>query len=50
MFPNAQFLHGEEAGREIGKRPVDPPNWATQGWTNAPSLYEVARAAGSKRK
>ena len=26
MFPSAQFLHGEESGREIGKRPTLPPN------------------------
>ena len=26
VFPNAQFLHGEEDGREIGKFPSLPPN------------------------
>lgn len=24
VFPDAQFVHGEEGGREIGKRPALP--------------------------
>jgi hypothetical protein len=25
MFPSARLVHGEEGGREIGKRPTLPP-------------------------
>lgn len=50
VFPNAQFIHGEEDGREIGKRPADPPNVCTQDWTHAPSLYEVAASAWKGRR
>lgn len=46
MFPNAQFLHGEEGGREIGKFPAIPANCFEM---DAVKAYEMA-AMGEKRK
>lgn len=47
MFPNAQFLHGEEDGREIGKFPEIPPNCFEM---DAVKAYELASMGMQPRK
>lgn len=45
-----KLLHAEDANGAIGKLPADDPNWATVDLMKSPSLFEVASAAGSKRR
>jgi hypothetical protein len=49
VFPNAQFLQGEEGGRVIGKLPPLPANCVWLDWTK-PSLFEAAAAMGHDTK
>jgi len=46
VFPNAQFIHGEEGGREIGKFPALPPHVVEM---DAAKAYELA-AMGTQPK
>jgi hypothetical protein len=43
MFPKAQLIHGEEAGREIGKRPTLPPNVVEVDFFKAMELSVMGR-------
>ena len=48
MFPSAQLLHGEESGREIGKRPTLPPNVVEVDFFKAMELAAMGQPRGRK--
>lgn len=43
VFPKATFLHGEENGREIGKRPTLPPNCVELDFFKAMEMAEMGQ-------
>jgi hypothetical protein len=47
VFPNAQFLHGEENGREIGKFPALPAGVVE---IDAVKAMEMAKLGTERRK
>jgi hypothetical protein len=47
MFPDARLVHGEEGGREIGKRPALPPNVVE---IDACKAMELAQMGQPKRR
>lgn len=47
VFPNAQFLHGEENGREIGKFPALPAGVIEM---DAAKAWEMAGLGEKRRK
>jgi len=49
VFPGAQFVHGEEGGREIGKRPALPVGVVEIDWTHA-ALIEAGFGAPKARR
>lgn len=48
-FPGAVFVHGEESGREIGKRPTLAANEVELDWTHA-ALIEFQPLTKGGRK
>jgi hypothetical protein len=49
VFPNAQFLHGEEGGREIGKFP-SLPGCVEVDAVKAMEMAEMGKEKWRKRK
>lgn len=47
VFPEARLIHGEEGGREIGKRPALPPNVVEMDLFKA---YEMAEMGQPRRR
>lgn len=50
VFPNAQMVHAEENGREIGKPPPLPPNCVEIDITHGSWMEEWARIEAWRKK
>jgi hypothetical protein len=49
VFPEARLIHGEEGGREVGKRPTLPPNVAEVDFFKAMQMAAMGQPKGKKR-